>query len=127
MQEIRPIAMPGIHQKFTQFFKNQPIPKEAKILDVGAGRGAFSQKLYQWGYQVTACDLFPEIFEFDKIPCHKTDVTGDFPFNDQQFDVAIAIEVSEHIIDHEQFFAEFKPGFKRQDIRGANIQRAPGL
>jgi 2-polyprenyl-3-methyl-5-hydroxy-6-metoxy-1,4-benzoquinol methylase len=58
------------------------------------------------GYDVYACDLFPEIFEFDKIECTKVDITKAFPYPDSFFDLIIAIEVSEHILDHETFFGE---------------------
>ncbi len=105
-QEIKPIAMPGTHQSFLKYFNQLNLAKEHKILDMGAGHGAFTQKLYHMGYNVFACDLFPEIYEFDKVECKKADITQELPYPDDFFDVVIAIEVSEHIIDHEQFFKE---------------------
>jgi SAM-dependent methyltransferase len=116
MSEIKPITMPGTHQRFLEFFKSKAEPVSFKVLDLGAGHGAFSQKLYEMGYDVHACDLFPEIFEFDKIPCTRADITQSLPYPDNSFDLIIAIEVSEHITDHEVFFAEagriLKPGGK---------------
>lgn len=114
MKEILPIAMPGTHQKFLKYFKQQSPKAEAKILDIGAGHGAFSQKLYHMGYKVSACDLFPEIFEFEEIECKKVDVTEPFPYPDNSFDYVVGIEVLEHVNDHENFFKEalrvLKPG-----------------
>ena len=114
MPEIKPITMPGTHQRFLEFFKKQQEPVSQKVLDMGAGHGAFSQRLYDMGYDVHACDLFPEIFEFDKVSCTKVDITKPFPYPDNTFDMIIAIEVSEHIADHEIFFSEssriLKPG-----------------
>lgn len=114
MPEIKPITMPGTHQRFLEFFKKQHEPLTQKVLDMGAGHGAFSQRLYDMGYDVQACDLFPELFEFDKVPCTKVDITKPFPYEDNTFDMIIAIEVSEHIADHEVFFSEssriLKPG-----------------
>lgn len=116
MEEIKAITMPGIHQKFLSYFEKESIPKNAKILDVGAGHGAFSKRLHEKGYDVSACDLFPELFNFKQIECKKVDVTQAFPYADNSFDAAIAIEVSEHINDHEVFFKELsrilKPGSK---------------
>lgn len=106
MEEIKAIAMPGTHRLFFEFFKTKSEPLTQKILDLGAGHGAFSQKLYNLGYNVKACDLFPEEFQFDKIVCDKVDVTTTFPYPDNSFDIIIAIEVSEHITDHEFFFRE---------------------
>jgi SAM-dependent methyltransferase len=106
MEEVIPIAMPDTHSSFLNYFKTLGVDKNAKILDVGAGHGAFTKTLFEMGYHVTACDLFPEIFNYKKIDCIKTDITKHFPFPDNSFDVAISIEVSEHIIDHEVFFSE---------------------
>jgi SAM-dependent methyltransferase len=106
MTSIKPIAMPGTHQCFLEFFKKQSEPFSGSVLDVGAGHGAFSQRLYEMGYDVHACDLFPEYFEFEKIKCEKVDITHIFPYPESKFDLIIAIEVSEHILDHEVFFSE---------------------
>src|SRR5512133_1721023 len=116
MTEIKPITMPATHQRFLEFFKKQDESKSLTVLDMGAGHGAFSQRLYDMGYKVHACDLFPELFQFDKIECRKVDITSVFPYSDNSFDLIIAIEVSEHILDHEVFFREssriLKPGGK---------------
>lgn len=77
-----------------------------RVLDLGAGHGAFTKTLYEMGYEVHACDLFPEIFEFDPVECRKVDITSSFPYEDDFFDIIIAVEVSEHITDHQNFFRE---------------------
>ncbi len=114
MENIEPIAMPGTHQSFLKYFKKFGHAKNLKILDIGAGHGAFTKKLYDEGYDVSACDLFPEIFRFDKVVCQKADITKELPYPDNSFDLVIAIEVSEHIIDHEQFFKEINRILKPQ-------------
>lgn len=105
-REIVPIAMPGTHTNFLKYFRQNQISKEKEILDLGAGHGAMTKKLHESGYQISACDLFPEHFYFDEIECAKVDITKPFPYPDERFDVVIAVEVSEHIIDHELFFSE---------------------
>ncbi len=116
MNEIVPIAMPGTHEKFLEYFEKQEIPKTVKILDLGAGHGAFTKRLYDMKYDVRAADLFPEIFRFEEVECTRVDITETFPYPDNTFDIVIAIEVSEHIADHENFFKEnsriLKPGGK---------------
>ena len=106
MDEIKPIAMPGTHESFFRYFAKQSFDKNLKILDIGAGHGAFTKRLFDLDYDVSACDLFPEEFKFDKIECRKVDITQAFPYEDNSFDLVIAIEVSEHILDHENFFKE---------------------
>lgn len=106
MNKIEPITMPGIHEKFLGFFQKKTEPTNLKILDLGAGHGALTQKLYDMGYDVHACDLFPEAFEFDKVECKKVDITDSFPYPDNTFDLVVSIEVTEHILDHNNFFSE---------------------
>lgn len=112
---IKPIAMPGIHRRFMPFLKQVLSRYDApKVLDVGAGHGAMAQELHQAGVELTACDLFPEYFHYDQIPCDRVDVTGPFPYPDNSFDVIMTVEVMEHIHDHVSFFREafrmLKPG-----------------
>lgn len=115
-KEIKPISMPGIHQSFFPFFEKNVNGKSKDVLDVGAGHGAFAKKLHELGYNVSACDLFPEIFYYDKIECKKADLTQPLPYKDNSFDIVVAIEVMEHILDHEVFFREanrvLRPGGK---------------
>jgi SAM-dependent methyltransferase len=108
--------MPGVHSRFLEFFKGRSEPANQSVLDLGAGEGALTQKLYEMGFDVQACDLFPEYFKFDRVKFTNVDVTRKFPYPDQSFDLVIAVEVTEHILDHENFFSEIyrilKPGGK---------------
>ena len=78
----------------------------AQILDVGAGKGFFSQLLgdhIETHYHVSpsgilkACDLFPENFKYPSIACDKVNLDGNLPYADDAFDVACSIEVIEHL------------------------------
>ncbi len=108
--------MPGVHSRFLKFFNDRSEPAGLKILDVGAGEGALTQKLFEMGYQMQACDFSPEAFKFSPVPCDGVDITLPFPYADHSFDRVIAVEVTEHILDHENFFREtyriLKPGGK---------------
>jgi len=114
--EIKAITMPGVHSRFLKFIKGRSEAAGLKILDVGAGEGALTQKLHELGFHMQACDLFPEVFRVPGIHCEKVDITLSFPYPDGSFDRVIAVEVTEHILDHETFFSELnrilKPGGK---------------
>lgn len=89
----------------------------AKVCDVGAGPGLFSQVLCdfvrnQHGLEpkdhVFACDLDPSSFGCDEIECVTSDLSGRLPFDDDTFDVSVMIEVIEHVEDQFAFFRELK-------------------
>jgi len=105
---LSPIAMPGTHEQFLAFLEKTE-GKEGqgqKVLDIGAGHGAFSQQLHRMGYEVSACDLMPDLFQFEEIECKRVDVTQEFPYPDGHFDMLIAIEVMEHFNGQDHFFRE---------------------
>jgi SAM-dependent methyltransferase len=113
--KIKPIAIPGIHERFFSFLLDQLKEiKEPVILDAGAGHGALSKKLHMKGFNISACDLFPEIFYYQGIECKLADLSKSLPYPDNSFDVVFSVEVMEHIHDHESFFREslriLKPG-----------------
>jgi ubiquinone/menaquinone biosynthesis C-methylase UbiE len=96
--------------------------KGKKILDIGAGRGHMAQrigkKLESEGLKVdevlTACDLFPEYFEYDGTRCEKLNFMSKLPYEDQTFDIIYSIEVIEHLTNPVEFLKEIfrilKPG-----------------
>ena len=105
-EQIRSLTKPGVHEQFLKFFNERSEPEGLKILDVGAGEGALTQKLHNMGHQMQACDFSPEAFKFSPVKCDGVDVTLPFPYADHAFDRVIALEVIEHIQNHENFFSE---------------------
>ncbi len=106
-KEIRPITMPGIHERFYTFFRKYASEfKQPKILEIGAGHGAFTERLYLNGYDVSACDLFPELFYLKDVECRKADLTEKLPYESESFDIILAVEVMEHVHDHQTIFLE---------------------
>jgi SAM-dependent methyltransferase len=97
--------------------------ERARVLDVGAGRGAFSKLVGEWlagerglvpRGRVFACDLLPESFEYAGVDCARTAPDGTLPFPDAHFDATVSIEVVEHVQDQFAFLRELarvtKPG-----------------
>lgn len=114
-ETIAPIAIPGIHERFLAWFgqrmQQQP---GAKVLDVGAGHGAMTQALHRSGFDMAACDKFPEFYRYKGVPCVAADFAEGLPFAAASFDALVACEVTEHIHDHGIFFKAcarvLKPG-----------------
>ncbi len=106
-EEIKPITMPGIHDSVHRYVRRFLHPQDnLKILDVGAGHGAFTKRLHEEGFSVEACDMYPEYFRFAEIQCRQADITKELPYEDERFDVLLLIEVMEHIHDHANLFSE---------------------
>jgi SAM-dependent methyltransferase len=106
-KEVQPIALPGIHEKFYEFFKNATTSySDPRILEIGAGHGAFTKRLHDQGYRIEACDLHPEKFHVDGVECKDADVQVRLPYEEGSFDIILAVEVMEHVFDHDKLFSE---------------------
>ncbi len=93
-----------------------------KVLDLGAGPGHLSWKLDAFlaernidGREViTACDLFPEQFKYDRLRCLFGDFAEKLPFADGEFDFVLCMEVIEHVPNQQHLMSEIarvlKPG-----------------
>jgi SAM-dependent methyltransferase len=110
-REFRQFSRSDIHPKVSEILKDLP---RGKLLDLPAGSGALSYRLYKEGFQVFACDIHPENFEPPEIPCVQGDFGGRFPFDDNTFDYATFVEGPEHAENPFHAFREFarvlKPG-----------------
>jgi SAM-dependent methyltransferase len=79
-----------------------------RIVDVGCGIGAYAEPLLAAGRSWHGCELVPDYVE--RIRARDLEVTQAsgpmLPFGDGEFDIAIGVEVLEHIADFETFVAE---------------------
>ena len=84
------------------------LPKEATVLDVGCGIGAWCDPLTSHGLQWTGCetrvDFVQHMLAAGLRAVNVQD--GKLPFADGAFDWTISIEVLEHVSEHESFLAE---------------------
>jgi len=113
--EIRPMTMPGVHERFLPFLRGVlGQGSNPKVLDVGAGQGALSKRLHEECFDVSACDMFAEAFKYKPVEFRSADLNESLPYDDCSFDVLAAVEVTEHLSDLETFFREcgrvLKPG-----------------
>ncbi len=84
----------------------EPLPR-GRVLDVPAGRGAMSRWLDERGFEVLACDLYPDLFEVPGIEVHRGDLNSGLPFADEAFDYVVCIEGLEHMDNPRQAIREF--------------------
>jgi SAM-dependent methyltransferase len=83
----------------------QYIPRGSRVADIGAGAGAFSMRLLDAGYEVTAFDLAPEDFKVNGVMCLRCDLTDEKSLDSLAssfrgyFDAVVSIEVLEHLTD----------------------------
>ncbi|OAI45867.1 hypothetical protein AYO44_02395 [Planctomycetaceae bacterium SCGC AG-212-F19] len=87
-----------VHELALALFQEVLAP-EARILDVGAGAGAFSRRLLDHGFHgVEAVELRQEAFAVSGVPVHALDLNSAWaePLPGR-FDAVVALEVIEHL------------------------------
>lgn len=88
------------------YFKDKKIHN---ILDAGCGTGMIFSNLEKFG-TVIGIDLSEEALKFCKErrlrPLINADLTS-LPFQDESFDLAVALDILEHVPEHEKAMAEF--------------------
>ena len=93
---------------------NTDSPQRTSVIDVGAGAGAFSRRMRAAGYRVSACDLYPELFQAPEVTCMPVSPSGELPYAEHTADTVVALEIFEHIDGHETLLREIrrvlKPG-----------------
>lgn len=106
-QGIPIFAAPGVHayalQQLLAF-----LPAGARVLELGAGGGAMSQRLADAGYRVSACDLFAGNFSpAGTIPFHTADLNAGFSSAiGGEWDAIVALELIEHLENPRHFLRE---------------------
>ncbi len=87
----------GVHQQALALFKRY-VPAGSSVLDVGAGAGAFSERLADSGYKVTALDIDSDKWIPKHIPFVRLDVDRGISGSiSGQFDAVCCLEVIEHV------------------------------
>lgn len=91
-------AAPGVHEAGLAALQTH-MHAGARVLELGAGGGALSQRLHDAGFAVCACDLFADNFTPpDAIEFRAADLNGDFPTAlGGPWDAIVALEVVEHL------------------------------
>jgi ubiquinone/menaquinone biosynthesis C-methylase UbiE len=99
-----PLAHQAIHDTVAAILEKAG---RGSLLDVPAGEGALAARLIAAGFEVSCCDLYPEIFRLDGVSITLGDLNAELPFGDQSFDFVTCLEGLEHIENPQQAIREF--------------------
>src|SRR5437660_12473931 len=99
-----PLAHQAIHDTVVGILEELP---RGALLDVPAGEGALGARLIAAGFEVSFCDLYPEIFRLNVPEIRRGDLNGKLPFDDRSFDYVTCLEGLEHIENPQQAMREF--------------------
>lgn len=100
----------------------QSIPKGSKILDVGCGTGHLTNWLKEKGYDVFGLEPSEEMYKYavKNFPGidFKKGISSSLPYDDNFFDIVIAIEVLRYLSpeDNEFSYKEFKRVLKKDGV-----------
>jgi len=112
--DIRPISHQSTNALIFELVKPF-LQNGARIADVGAGEGYFSQLVGDYAERelsvepsmvVAPSDLFPDLFRYSRVACAPIGYDGRLPYDDGSVDVACSLEVIEHLEDQFAFTRE---------------------
>jgi 2-polyprenyl-3-methyl-5-hydroxy-6-metoxy-1,4-benzoquinol methylase len=102
-------ANPTLHAEALRVIQNVT-PSGAKIIDVGAGQGAFSLRLKDHGFNVVAVDTKPPDFRAKSVPITKLDFNSVSEIRELlkreegKYDCVVGMEVIEHVENPWEYF-----------------------
>src|SRR5258708_15925416 len=99
-----PLAHEAIHDKVVAILEKE---RRGPLLDVPAGEGALAARLLSAGFEVSCCDLYPEIFRLRDVSIRQGDLNGELPFDSRSFDYVTCLEGLENIENPQQAIREF--------------------
>jgi SAM-dependent methyltransferase len=104
MSEPSALAHVAIHETVERLLTDA---RRGSLLDVPAGEGALAKRLRELGYEVSCCDLYPQIFKLNGVDIKQGDLDSQLPYNDASFDTIVCVEGLEHIENPANAIREF--------------------
>lgn len=98
------MAHEAIYEAVKKALVDEP---RGRVLDIPAGHGALARRLSDDGFEVTCCDLYPEIFELEDVPIDSGDLDDRLPYEDSMFETVVCVEGLEHIENPSNAIREF--------------------
>ena len=98
------MAREGAHETVAEILGDC---RRGRLLDVPAGHGALAVRLKELGFEVSGCDLYPQIFNAEAIDIRQGNLDSRLPYEDESFDYVVCIEGLEHIENPANAIREF--------------------
>ena len=95
-----------------------------RLLDVPSGEGALALRLGDLGFEVSCCDLYPQIFKLENVENKQGNLDSVLPYDDRTFDYLVCVEGLEHIENPANAMREFARLIKPQ---GTLIVSVPNI
>jgi SAM-dependent methyltransferase len=121
MESPAPLAHEAIHETVVRLLDDMP---RGQLLDVPSGEGALALRLCNLGFDVSCCDLYPQIFKLENIENKQGNLDTTLPYEDRTFDFIACIEGLEHIENPANAVREFSRLLKPQ---GTLIVSVPNI
>ena len=98
---------PGVHQAVEKLIRGYLDPG-ASILEIGAGEGAFSLRMQNHGYKISALDIDADNFDAPGVDFRRVGPEERISavFDNRKFQAVVAVEVIEHFRSTWKFFQE---------------------
>ncbi|HLA94485.1 MAG TPA: class I SAM-dependent methyltransferase [Pyrinomonadaceae bacterium] len=104
MDQPAALAHVAIHETVESILHNA---KRGSLLDVPSGEGALAKRLKDLDFDVTCCDLYPQIFKLEGVENRQGNLDDKLPFDDTSFDYVVCVEGLEHIENPANAIREF--------------------
>jgi SAM-dependent methyltransferase len=104
------MAREGAHETVAEILGDC---RRGRLLDVPAGHGALAVRLKELGFEVSGCDLYPQIFDAESIEIKQGDLDSRLPYEDESFEYVVCIEGLEHIENPANAIREFSRILRR--------------
>lgn len=104
MDKPTALAHEAIHDTVEKIFNALD---RGSVLDVPAGHGALALRLKEIGFDVSCCDLYPQIFKLDGIEIKAGNLDTRLPYENDSFSNIVCVEGLEHVENPANAIREF--------------------
>lgn len=104
MSQPTALAHFAIYETVESILRDTP---RGSLLDVPSGEGALAKRLIELGFEVSCCDLYPQIFKLESVENRQGNLDSRLPYEDSLFDYVVCIEGLEHIENPANAMREF--------------------